>query len=200
MACIFASIRPGSNNRFSSDGLERSDTFTIAKSRNSIINFGSGITPSFPTGFRNRSEKYCPWDGTFSKYNEAAPWLEEIPSYVRRNGCSRFKVSMGKWGKGSGRPQHKTRRSSQSVLTDYRMFHAANMRWRRMFVCRDEKQQPWHFKVGSSLPVQRTETDLYYAPTGREMVCRFLVRVARNSAVNQGPRKAKRKCLDWIAA
>jgi putative transposase len=70
----------------------------------------------FSNRFQETDEKYCPWDQTFSKYNESAPWLEEIPSYVRRNGCSRFKASIGKWGKGSGRPQHKTRRSSQSVL------------------------------------------------------------------------------------
>ena len=70
----------------------------------------------FSNRFQESNEKYCPWDQTFSKYNASAPWLEEIPSYVRRNGCSRFKASMGKWGKGGGRPQRKTRRSSQSVL------------------------------------------------------------------------------------
>jgi hypothetical protein len=145
----------------------------------------------FSNRFQESDEKYCPWDQTFSKYNESAPWLEEIPSYVRRNGCSRFKASIGKWGKGSGRPQHKTRRSSQSVLLTAECFTLRTCDERRMFVCRDENQQHWRFKVDSSLPVQRTKTDLYYAPTRREMVRRFLVRVARNSAVNQGPRKQR---------
>ena len=58
----------------------------------------------------------CPWDQTFSKYKESAPWLKGIPGFIRRNGCSRFKAAMAKWGKGGGRPQFKTRMSVQSVL------------------------------------------------------------------------------------
>jgi putative transposase len=70
--------------------------------------------------FSNRvqepDEIFCPWDQTFSKYKESAPWLEEIPSFVRRNGCARFRDAMSQWGKGNGRPQLKTRKSVQSVL------------------------------------------------------------------------------------
>jgi putative transposase len=70
----------------------------------------------FSNRFQEPEEKCCAWDQTFSKYTASAPWLEEIPSFVRRNGCSRFKSAMAKWRKGGGRPQRKTRKFVQSVL------------------------------------------------------------------------------------
>jgi putative transposase len=70
----------------------------------------------FSNRFQEPQENTCPWDQAFSKYTLSAPWLEEIPSFIRRNGCSRFGSAMGKWAKGGGRPQHKTRKSVQSVL------------------------------------------------------------------------------------
>ena len=44
------------------------------------------------------------------------PMDDEIPSFVRRNGCYRFKAAMAKWGAGPRKPQYKTRASKQSVL------------------------------------------------------------------------------------
>jgi putative transposase len=70
----------------------------------------------FSNRFQEPDENYCPWDQTFSKYKESAPWLEKIPSFIRRNGCSRFRSAMAKWGKSGGPPQLKTRKSVQSVL------------------------------------------------------------------------------------
>jgi putative transposase len=70
----------------------------------------------FSNRFQEPQENCCPWDQTFSKYTESAPWLEEIPSFIRRNGCSRFRSAMANWAKGGRRPQHKTRKSIQSVL------------------------------------------------------------------------------------
>ena len=70
----------------------------------------------FSDRFQEPIENHCAWDQTFSKYSESASWLEEIPSFIRRNGCSRFKSAMAKWGKGCRRPQLKTRKSVRSVL------------------------------------------------------------------------------------
>ena len=70
----------------------------------------------FSNRFQEPQENYFLWDQAFSKYTESAPWLEQIPSFIRRNGCSRFRSAMGKWGKGGGHPQLKTRKSVQSVL------------------------------------------------------------------------------------
>jgi putative transposase len=70
----------------------------------------------FSNRFMEPDENYCPWDQTYAQYAESAPWLEEIPSFIRRNGCSRFRSAMAKWGKGGGRPQRKTRKSVRSVL------------------------------------------------------------------------------------
>jgi putative transposase len=70
----------------------------------------------FSNRFQEPEEKFCPWDQTFSKYKQSAPWLEEIPSFIRRNGCSRFRAAMSQWGKGKGRPELKSRKSVQSVL------------------------------------------------------------------------------------
>jgi putative transposase len=70
----------------------------------------------FSNRFQAPDENYCPWDQSFAKYAESAPWLEEIPSFIRRNGCSRFRSAMASWGKGGGPPQLKTRKSVRSVL------------------------------------------------------------------------------------
>jgi putative transposase len=70
----------------------------------------------FSNRFQEPDENHCPWDQAYAKYKESAPWLEEIPSSIRRNGCSRFRLAMAKWGNGGGRPQLKTRKSAQSVL------------------------------------------------------------------------------------
>ena len=70
----------------------------------------------FSNRFQEPDETFCPWDQTFSKYQQSAPWLEEIPSFVRRNGCARFRDAMSQWGQGLGRPHVKTRKSRQSVL------------------------------------------------------------------------------------
>jgi putative transposase len=70
----------------------------------------------FSNRFQEPQENYCPWDQAFSKYTLSAPWLKEIPSFIRRNGCSRFRSAMANWGKDGGRPQFKTRKSVQSVL------------------------------------------------------------------------------------
>jgi putative transposase len=70
----------------------------------------------FSNRFQEPTENHCAWDQTFSKYSESAPWLKEIASFIRRNGCSRFKSAMAKWGKGGRRPQLKTRKSVRSVL------------------------------------------------------------------------------------
>jgi len=70
----------------------------------------------FSNRFQEPDENCCPWDQTFSKYALSAPWLKGIPSFIRRNGCSRFRSAMAKWGKGGGRPQLKTRKSVRSVL------------------------------------------------------------------------------------
>ena len=71
----------------------------------------------FSNRYQTPEVQYCPWDQSFSQYAHSAPWLAQIPSYVRRNSCSRFKAAMSKWGSGIGaRPQRKTRRSKQSVL------------------------------------------------------------------------------------
>jgi putative transposase len=70
----------------------------------------------FSNRYEAPQEDFCAWDQAFSKYKNGAPWMEEIPSFVRRNGCSRFKAAMSKWGKGGGKPQFKTRNSTQSVL------------------------------------------------------------------------------------
>src|SRR6266478_5526420 len=63
--------------------------------------------------FQEPDETFCPWDQAFSKYQQSAPWLEEIPSFVRRDGCARFRDAMSQWGQGLGRPQVKTRKSRQ---------------------------------------------------------------------------------------
>ena len=52
----------------------------------------------FSNRFQEPDENCCPWDQTFSKYALSAPWLKEIPSFIRRNGCSRFKSANGKLG------------------------------------------------------------------------------------------------------
>jgi putative transposase len=70
----------------------------------------------FSDRFQEPIENHCAWDQSFSKYTLSASWLEEIPSFIRRNGCSRFKSAMAKWGKGGKRPQRKTRKSVRSVL------------------------------------------------------------------------------------
>jgi putative transposase len=71
----------------------------------------------FSNRYQAPEADYCPWDQSFSQYRNSARWLERIPSYVRRNSCSRFKAGMSKWGSGTGaKPQRKTRRSKQSVL------------------------------------------------------------------------------------
>jgi putative transposase len=70
----------------------------------------------FSNRFQEPDENCCPWDQTFSKYALSAPWLKEIPSFIRRNGCSRFRSAMANWGKGGKRPQRKTRKSVRSVL------------------------------------------------------------------------------------
>ena len=70
----------------------------------------------FSNRFHVPNEKCCPWDQAFAKYALSAPWLKEIPSFIRRNGCSRFRSAMANWGKGGGRPQLKTRKSAKSVL------------------------------------------------------------------------------------
>jgi putative transposase len=70
----------------------------------------------FSNRFQEPIENYCPWDQAFSKYTVSAPWLEQIPSFIRRNACSRFRSAMANWEKGGGRPQLKTRKSVQSVL------------------------------------------------------------------------------------
>ena len=77
--------------------------------------------------FSNRFEapevQYAQWDQSFAKYKDSAPWMTEIPSFVRRNSCSRFKAAMSKWGSGTGRkPQSKTRQSKQSVLVTAESF------------------------------------------------------------------------------
>src|ERR1700756_2729988 len=71
--------------------------------------------------FSNRFEapelEYAQRDQSFAQYKQSAPWMSQIPSFVCRNSCSRFKAAMGKWGSGPGRkPQSKTRQSKQSVL------------------------------------------------------------------------------------
>ena len=77
-----------------------------------LKNFGK-----FSNRFEEPEETYCEWDQSFSKYRNSAPWMSEIPSFVRRNGCCRFKAAMAEWGAGTGRkPQYKTRASKQSVL------------------------------------------------------------------------------------
>jgi putative transposase len=70
----------------------------------------------FSNQFQEPHEKYCAWDQTFSKYTLSAPWLKEIPSFIRRNACSRFRSAMANWGKGANPPQLKTKKSVQSVL------------------------------------------------------------------------------------
>jgi putative transposase len=71
----------------------------------------------FSNRFEAPEETYCQWDQSFSKYQNSAPWMRQIPSFVRRNGCSRFKAAMSKWSSGTARkPQYKTRNSTQSVL------------------------------------------------------------------------------------
>jgi putative transposase len=67
--------------------------------------------------FEEPDKTYCEWDQSFSKYQNSAPWMSEIPSFVRRNGCARFKDAMSRWGSGkAGKPRYKTRNSTQSVL------------------------------------------------------------------------------------
>jgi len=70
----------------------------------------------FSNRFLEPQENYCAWDQAFSKYTLSASWLKEIPSFIRRNGCSRFRSAMANWGKGGKRPQLKSRKSVQSVL------------------------------------------------------------------------------------
>jgi len=51
----------------------------------------------FSDRFQEPKENYCPWDQAFSKYTLSASWLKEIPSFIRRNGCSRFRSAMANW-------------------------------------------------------------------------------------------------------
>ena len=69
-------------------------TFTIRKSRSSTISSGSRITLAFSNRFQETQMSYCPWDQAFSKYTLSATRLKEIPSLIRRDGCSRFRSAM----------------------------------------------------------------------------------------------------------
>ena len=54
------------------------------------------------SNFSNRFEapevQYAQWDQSFAKYKDPAPWMTEIPSFVRRNSCSRFGLTFSRFG------------------------------------------------------------------------------------------------------
>jgi hypothetical protein len=112
----FASIPIEFSNRFSNAGSALERYIYNKKVEELDYQLWLKNNAKFSSRFQEPQENYCPRDQAFSKYSESAPWLEQIPSVIRRNGCSRFRSAMAKWGKGGGRPQPKTRKSVRSVL------------------------------------------------------------------------------------
>jgi hypothetical protein len=52
----------------------------------------------FSNRFQEPQENCCPWDQTFSKYALSAPWLKEIPSFIRRGRLLQVQIGDGKLG------------------------------------------------------------------------------------------------------
>ena len=94
----------------------------------------------FSNRFHEPVEKYCPWDQTYAQYKESAPWLKEIPSFIQRNGCSRFRSAMANWGERCEAPSTQNEKGSPESPAHLGVFYTAFLRWRRLSVYWDKRE------------------------------------------------------------